>query len=124
MSLDSLSREQLVGAVRRFVRERLVPQERAVAEADSIPEGIVDEMRELGLFGLSIPPEYGGLGLGLDDEVHVAFELGQHLAGLPLGLRHQYRHRLAGHRDGRHRGAEAQLPAAAGLAARSSAPSA
>jgi acyl-CoA dehydrogenase len=77
MSLDSLSREQLVGAVRRFVRERLMPQERAVAEADSIPEGIVEEMRALGLFGLSTPPEYGGLGLGLVDEMHIAFELGQ-----------------------------------------------
>ena len=77
MSLDSLSREQLVEAVRRFVRERLVPQERAVAEADSIPEGIVEEMRGLGLFGLSTPPEYGGLGLGLVDEMHIAFELGQ-----------------------------------------------
>ena len=77
MSLDSLSRDQLVEAVRRFVRERLVPQERAIAEADSIPEGIVDEMRALGLFGLSTPPEYGGLGLGLDDEMHIAFELGR-----------------------------------------------
>jgi len=77
MSLDSLSREQLVEAVRRFVRERLVPQERAVAEADSIPERIVEEMRGLGLFGLSTPPEYGGLGLGLVDEMHIAFELGQ-----------------------------------------------
>jgi acyl-CoA dehydrogenase len=77
MSLDSLSREQLVEAVRRFVRERLVPMERAVAEADSIPEGIVEEMRGLGLFGLSTPPEYGGLGLGLVDEMHIAFELGQ-----------------------------------------------
>jgi acyl-CoA dehydrogenase len=77
MSLDSLSREQLVGAVRRFVQERLVPQERAVAEADAIPEGIVEEMRGLGLFGLSTPPDYGGLGLGLIDEMHIAFELGQ-----------------------------------------------
>ena len=77
MSLDSLSRDQLVEAVRRFVRERLVPQERAIAEADSIPEGIVDEMRGLGLFGLSTPPDYGGLGLGLVDEMHIAFELGR-----------------------------------------------
>jgi acyl-CoA dehydrogenase len=77
MSLDSLSRDQLVEAVRRFVRERLVPQERAIAEADSIPEGIVDEMRALGLFGLSTPPDYGGLGLGLVDEMHIAFELGR-----------------------------------------------
>ncbi len=77
MSLDSLSRDQLVEAVRRFVRERLVPQERAIAEADSIPEGIVDEMRGLGLFGLTTPPEFGGLGVGLVDEMHIAFELGR-----------------------------------------------
>src|SRR5262249_49152561 len=77
MSLDSLSRGQLVEAVRRFVRERLMPQERVVAEADAVPAGILEEMRTLGLFGLSTPPDYGGLGLGLVDEVHIAFELGQ-----------------------------------------------
>ena len=115
MSLDSLSREQLVGAVRRFVRERLVPQERTVAEADSIPEGIVEEMRGLGLFGLSIPEEYGGLGLTMDEEVPGRLRARPHHAGLPLALRHQYRHRLAGHPDRRHRGAEAQLAAAARL---------
>ena len=77
MSLDSLGRRELVEAVRRFVRERLVPQERAVSESDAIPDGIVAEMRALGLFGLSTPAEYGGLGLGVADEMHVAFEIGQ-----------------------------------------------
>ena len=61
MSLDSLGRRELVEAVRRFVRERLVPQERAVSESDAIPDGIVAEMRALGLFGLSTPAEYGGV---------------------------------------------------------------
>ena len=77
MSLDSLSRKELVETVRRFVTERLMPQERAVAEADAVPPGLVEEMRALGLFGLSTPPEYGGLGLGLVDEMHIAFELGR-----------------------------------------------
>ena len=67
----------LVDNVRRFVAERLVPNERRVAEEDRIPPEIVAEMRELGLFGLSIPEEYGGLGLSMVEEVSVAFELGQ-----------------------------------------------
>jgi acyl-CoA dehydrogenase len=77
MSLDSLSRGELVEAVRRFVAERLVPLEREVAESDTIPPGIVEEMRGLGLFGLSTPTEYGGLGLSLADEMHIAFEIGK-----------------------------------------------
>lgn len=67
----------LLDTIARFVRERLVPIEQLVAEQDSIPDAIVDEMRDLGLFGLTIPEEYGGLGLTMEEEVLVAFELGQ-----------------------------------------------
>ena len=67
----------LLDAVSRFVRERLVPAENEVAETDEIPADIVAEMRELGLFGLSIPEEYGGLGLTMEEEVLVAFEIGK-----------------------------------------------
>ncbi len=76
-SLDEETLTQLVATVRRFVRERLVPQEHQVAEDDAIPEDIVEEMRALGLFGLSIPAAYGGVGLSIGEEVLVAFELGQ-----------------------------------------------
>lgn len=76
MALDPETLEQLVGTVRRFVRERLVPLEHQVAETDEIPHEVVAEMRELGLFGLSIPEEFGGLGLSMTEEVQVAFELG------------------------------------------------
>lgn len=76
MALDPETLEQLVGTVRRFVRERLVPLEQQVAETDEIPHEVVAEMRELGLFGLSIPEEFGGLGLSMTEEVRVAFELG------------------------------------------------
>jgi acyl-CoA dehydrogenase len=65
----------LLDNVRRFVRERLVPNERRVADGDEIPPAIVDEMRSLGLFGLSLPEAYGGLGLTMEEEVLVAFEL-------------------------------------------------
>ena len=63
--------------MRRFVRERLVPAEKAVEEADEVPADIVQEMKELGLFGLSIPDEYGGIGLSMSQECRVAFEFGQ-----------------------------------------------
>jgi acyl-CoA dehydrogenase len=77
MPLDVDTRVQLIEAVRRFVSERLRPLEAKVAEDDAIPEDVVDEMRALGLFGLSIPEEYGGLGLSMEDECGVAVELGR-----------------------------------------------
>ena len=77
MSLDPETFEQLLDTVRRFVAERLVPREAEVAEADRIPDDLLDEMRALGLFGLSIPEDYGGIGLGVEEEVRVAFELGR-----------------------------------------------
>lgn len=77
MALDPETLKQLLDTVARFVRERLVPLEHQVAENDAIPPAVVDEMRALGLFGLSIPEEYGGLGLTMEEETQVAFELGQ-----------------------------------------------
>jgi acyl-CoA dehydrogenase len=65
----------LLDSLSRFVRERLVPAENEVADTDEIPADIVGEMRELGLFGLTIPEEYGGLGLTMEEEVLAAFEI-------------------------------------------------
>ena len=65
----------LLDSVSRFVREVLVPNENLVAETDEIPQAIVAQMRELGLFGLSIPEQYGGLQLTMEEEVRVAFEI-------------------------------------------------
>ncbi|UWN51761.1 Acyl-CoA dehydrogenase [Alcanivorax sp. ALC70] len=67
---------QLVDTIGRFVRDRLIPAEQSVAENDAIPEDIASEMKEMGLFGLSIPEEYGGLGLTMEEEALVAFEIG------------------------------------------------
>ncbi|HYD45058.1 MAG TPA: acyl-CoA dehydrogenase family protein, partial [Phenylobacterium sp.] len=77
MALDADTRDQLIDMVARFVAERLRPIEAQVAETDAMPDEIVQEMRELGLFGLSIPEEYGGLGLSMEDECLVAVELGR-----------------------------------------------
>jgi acyl-CoA dehydrogenase len=76
MPLDSETFDALLDAVRRFVAERLRPLEEEVERADEVPADIVAEMREMGLFGLSIPEEYGGLGLTMTEEVRIAFELG------------------------------------------------
>ena len=77
MIRDAETLTQLTDTIARFVRERLVPAEQQVAETDTIPEDIVADMKAMGLFGLSIPEEYGGLGLTMEEEVLVAFELGR-----------------------------------------------
>ncbi len=76
MALDQDTLDLLLTTVHRFVRERLVPNEAEVSENDAVPPEIVAEMRELGLFGLSIPTEFGGLGLSMVEEVRVVQELG------------------------------------------------
>ena len=65
----------LLDSVRRFVREQLVPREQEVADTDEIPPAVVAQMRELGLFGLCVPEQYGGLALTMEEEVMAAFEI-------------------------------------------------
>jgi acyl-CoA dehydrogenase len=77
MTLDVETRAQLVATIRRFVDERLLPAEAQVAETDSMPEEIIAEMRDLGLFGLSIPEDFGGLGLNMSEEAALIFEIGR-----------------------------------------------
>jgi acyl-CoA dehydrogenase len=77
MALDSETLTQLLDTLRRFVHGRLRPLESQVGREDRIPDEIVQEMRDLGLFGLTIPEDYGGLGLNTEEEMHVALELGR-----------------------------------------------
>jgi len=77
MALDPETFDALIETIRRFVAERLRPLEARVAEEDEVPGEIVREMREMGLFGLSIPEDYGGLGLTMSEEVRVALEFGR-----------------------------------------------
>lgn len=63
--MDTDTFEQFAEQLERYVRERLIPAEPQVIEDDAIPPEIVDEMREMGLFGLTVPEEYGGAGLNM-----------------------------------------------------------
>ena len=69
--------QMLVDTVRQFVSETLIPRENEVAETDAIPVDIIQQMKEFGFFGLTIPEQYGGLGLTMEEEVNVVFELGR-----------------------------------------------
>lgn len=71
MAMDDDSFQQVLDTVSRFARERLIPAEAEVERIDDIPAEIVQEMRDLGLFGLSIPEEYGGLELSTLQEAQV-----------------------------------------------------
>ncbi|HWK65826.1 MAG TPA: acyl-CoA dehydrogenase family protein [Rhizobiaceae bacterium] len=73
--MPSESISELREPLRRFVRERLVPLEAQVAESDRLPDEVVAEMRDMGLFGITIPEEFGGLGLPLSEEIELVFEL-------------------------------------------------
>ncbi len=76
MALDESTLQQLLATLERFVSERLVPLEAQIAEEDHIPEEVVAEMRSLGLFGMTIPEEYGGLGLNTLEECRAIMVLG------------------------------------------------
>ncbi len=77
MIRDQQILDQLLEAVTRFVSQELIPKEAQVAEQNDIPAELVSKMAELGLFGLSIPTGYGGLGLTMEEECLVALELGR-----------------------------------------------
>lgn len=55
--------EQFIEQLQRYVRERLIPAEQTVIANDAIPAEIVQEMRDMGLFGLTNAEEFGGAGM-------------------------------------------------------------
>ena len=77
MIRDAQTLHILVDAIAQFVDEALIPRENEVAETDEIPADIVSQFQDMGLFGLTIPEAYGGLGLTMEEEVTIAFELGR-----------------------------------------------
>jgi acyl-CoA dehydrogenase len=77
MIRDQETLNQLIYVIEKFVREKLVPAEQQLAEEAYLPGDILEEMKALGLFGLTIPEEYGGLGLTMEEEILVAIELGR-----------------------------------------------
>jgi acyl-CoA dehydrogenase len=77
MIRDTETLQILLDSLRQFVSEVLIPRENEVADTDAIPQDIVKQMREMGLFGLTLPEEFGGLGVTMEEEVNIAFELGR-----------------------------------------------
>jgi alkylation response protein AidB-like acyl-CoA dehydrogenase len=61
--------------VRQFVDEQIIPQAEHFDHEDEFPEAIVEQMKELGLFGVTIPEEYGGMGLDLTTYAMIVEEL-------------------------------------------------
>ena len=72
---DEDVRQEIIDTVRRFVANEVVPAASDLERRDEFPEAIVAQMRELGLFGVTIPEAYGGLGLDLLTYVGVIEEL-------------------------------------------------
>jgi acyl-CoA dehydrogenase len=69
--------QQLLTTLTRFVEERLKPLESQIAAEDKIPDPVIEDMKALGLYGLTIPETYGGLGLNMQEEVAVARVFGK-----------------------------------------------
>jgi acyl-CoA dehydrogenase len=67
--------EQFIDQLQRYVRERLIPAEKEIIETDMIPDAILNEMRDMGLFGLTMPEEYGGAGLSVSQYCRTIREL-------------------------------------------------
>ena len=72
---DEDVRTEIIETVRRFVEREVIPVAADLERADTYPEKIVEQMRALGLFGVTIPEEYGGLGLDLLTYIGIIEEL-------------------------------------------------
>jgi acyl-CoA dehydrogenase len=73
--MDCETFQLLRSTIRRFVDERLIPAEDLVEKTGEIPEEIVSQIKAMGLFGISVPEEYGGLGCTMAEEAAIIREL-------------------------------------------------
>lgn len=67
--------ETYLDTIRRLVREKLIPAEPRLDGQETLPEDLTQLLRDAGLFGISIPTAYGGLGLTMEQQVRVMFEV-------------------------------------------------
>jgi acyl-CoA dehydrogenase len=77
MAFDAEKENLVLDAVERFVEREIKPVAQRLEHADEWPADIVAGMREMGLFGLTIPEAHGGMGLTMEEEVRVMIELGK-----------------------------------------------
>ena len=75
-TLDKTDEQRAIcDMVRQFADEQILPNAEHFDHEDAFPEDIVEQMKELGLFGVTIPEEYGGMGLDLTTYVMIVEEL-------------------------------------------------
>lgn len=74
--MDEATFGEVRDAVRRFVREQVLPREDEIEESDAIPGDLRAATAELGLFGYALPEEFGGSGVSMAQDVRLAFEFG------------------------------------------------
>ncbi len=67
--------DAFIDQLRRYVRERLIPAEADVIANDRIPDDILQEMRDMGLFGITIPEEFGGAGMNVSQYIETVKQL-------------------------------------------------
>src|SRR5262249_17486821 len=72
---SSVEQAEIAAAVPEFVDRDVIPVASELEHADEFPTGLVETMKQLGLFGTTIPEEYGGLGLGIDTYALIQIEL-------------------------------------------------
>ena len=80
------ARVQIVNMVRDFVKREVEPVAAKLDEEDIVPHDLIDQMKELGLFGITIPEEYGGLGLDYTTFAHIFVELSKGLMSISGGI--------------------------------------
>ena len=67
--------DAFIDQLKRYVRERLIPAEADVVANDRIPDDILQEMRDMGLFGITIPEEFGGAGMNVSQYIETVKQL-------------------------------------------------
>src|SRR5205085_3183243 len=72
---DDALADELVAAVRTFVAKEVLPVAPDLQHADAYPDGLVEHMKAMGLFGVTIPPEHGGLGLDISTYARIVEEI-------------------------------------------------
>src|SRR4051795_7643515 len=75
MPTDAALADELVDAVRTFVAKEVLPVASDYEHADEYPEPLVEQMKAMGLFGVTIPPEYGGVGLDIVTYARIGEEI-------------------------------------------------
>jgi acyl-CoA dehydrogenase len=68
--------DELIEVLRDFIRREVMPAEAGIDESDEIPGRLIEQAKEMGLYGYALPAEFGGLGLSVRQQVLLTMELG------------------------------------------------